>query len=151
VGKILGALLVVGAIVGIGVVVVVANKPKQISLENNTEEKKVEVVEPTEVVKEDEEVVGSGKIVDVTVEASNYKFSPSEVKVKKGDTIKLLFKSSGGIHDFVVDEFEVATNQLNDEEEEEVEFVAEKAGTFEYYCSVGNHRKMGMVGKLVVE
>lgn len=150
-GKILGALLVVGAIVGIGVVVVVANKPKQISLENNTEEKKVEVVEPTEVVKEDEEVVGSGKIVDVTVEASNYKFSPSEVKVKKGDTIKLLFKSSGGIHDFVVDEFEVATNQLNDEEEEEVEFVAEKAGTFEYYCSVGNHRKMGMVGKLVVE
>ena len=39
-----------------------------------------------------------------------------------------------------------ATGQID-----EVEFVVDKAGTFEYYCSVGNHRQMGMVGKLIVE
>jgi len=32
-----------------------------------------------------------------------------------------------------------------------VTFVADKTGTFEYYCSVGNHRAQGMVGKLIVE
>jgi plastocyanin len=29
--------------------------------------------------------------------------------------------------------------------------VADKKGTFEYYCSVGQHRALGMKGKLVVE
>lgn len=32
-----------------------------------------------------------------------------------------------------------------------VTFVADTLGTFEYYCSVGNHRAQGMVGNLVVE
>jgi uncharacterized cupredoxin-like copper-binding protein len=32
-----------------------------------------------------------------------------------------------------------------------VQFVADKTGTFEFYCSVGNHRQMGMVGTLVVQ
>ena len=55
------------------------------------------------------------------------------------------------MHDFMIDEFEVATNQIGDGEEEEMEFVADKIGTFEYYCSVGNHRAQGMKGKLIVE
>ena len=33
----------------------------------------------------------------------------------------------------------------------EVEFVASIAGTFEYYCSVGEHRAKGMKGNLIVE
>ena len=33
----------------------------------------------------------------------------------------------------------------------EVQFIADKAGTFEYYCFVGNHRQMGMVGTLTVK
>ena len=73
------------------------------------------------------------------------------MKVKKGDTVKIIFKNSEGFHDLVIDEFDVATNQIGAEEEDEVEFVADKAGTYEYYCSVGQHRKNGMVGKLVVE
>ncbi|MDO8658241.1 MAG: plastocyanin/azurin family copper-binding protein [Candidatus Levybacteria bacterium] len=34
-----------------------------------------------------------------------------------------------------------------------VEFTADTAGTFEYYCSVGNgyHKEQGMVGTLVIE
>lgn len=92
-----------------------------------------------------------GTVKEVTVTGVNFSFSPKEIKAKKGDTIKLIFKNSEGIHDFVIDEFEVATNQIGAEEEEEVEFVVDKTGTFEYYCSVGQHRKNGMVGKLIVE
>ena len=32
-----------------------------------------------------------------------------------------------------------------------VTFIADQEGSFEYYCSVGNHREEGMVGTLIVE
>ena len=101
-----------------------------------------------------EEVVAakdSGKTVEVTVEGSNYKFIPNVINTKKGDTVILIFKSTGAIHNLVIDEFGVETNKIGDGEEEEMEFVADKAGTFEFYCSVANHRAMGMTGKLTVE
>ncbi|HBC73124.1 MAG: Plastocyanin [Candidatus Amesbacteria bacterium GW2011_GWB1_47_19] len=94
---------------------------------------------------------GAVNIKKFTVEGSNYKFSPATIKVKKGDTVQLTFKSMDAIHDWSLDVFDAATNQIGEGEEEEIEFVAEKAGTFEFYCSVGNHRQMGMKGKFIVE
>jgi len=93
----------------------------------------------------------SAETVKFTVTAANFSYDLKQINVKKGDTVVVTFKNSEGFHDFKIDEFEVATNQIGAGEEEEVEFVADKAGTFEYYCSVGKHRQMGMVGKLIVE
>jgi plastocyanin len=73
------------------------------------------------------------------------------MSVKKGDTVKITFKNTGGFHDLKIDEFKVATKQLQGGASEVVTFVADKAGTFEYYCSVGNHRAMGMKGTLTVQ
>ena len=66
------------------------------------------------------------------------------------DTVKIIFKNAKGFHDWTLDEFNAATKQLTVGQSETIQFVADKAGTFEYYCSVGNHRQQGMVGKLVV-
>ena len=57
------------------------------------------------------------------------------------------------MHDWVIDEFSARAKQIQAGETDTVEFVANKKGTFEYYCSVGNgfHRQQGMVGKLIVE
>lgn len=55
------------------------------------------------------------------------------------------------MHDFVVDELKIKTAVINNGQEDFVEFTADKAGTFEFYCSVGNHRAMGMVGKITVQ
>jgi len=98
----------------------------------------------------EEKVVTSGKVVEVTVEGSNFKFSPTTITALRGDTVKLTFKSMGGIHNLVIDQFGVETSQLGEGEEEEVEFVVDKMGTFEYYCAVADHRAMGMTGKLIV-
>jgi nitrosocyanin len=87
----------------------------------------------------------------VTVDATNFKFNQTELKVKKGDKVKVVFNNKEGLHDFVLDEFNAKTKQLKAGESEIIEFTADKAGTFEYYCSVGQHRQMGMVGKLIVE
>jgi plastocyanin len=85
------------------------------------------------------------------VTGTAFKFSPAEIKVKKGDKVKIIFRNNGGTHDWVLDEFNVRTKQLQTGQTETVEFTADKTGTFEYYCSVGTHRQMGMKGKLIVE
>ncbi len=86
-----------------------------------------------------------------TVTGSNFAFAPKQLTVKKGDTVKITFVNSGGTHDFKIDEFNVETKKINGGQQDVVTFVANKAGTFEYYCSVGTHRQMGMVGKLIVQ
>ena len=88
---------------------------------------------------------------EFTVTGLNYSFDLKEIKVKEGDTVKVTFKNTEGFHDFRVDEFNAASKQIPAGSEDVITFVANKKGTFEYYCSVGQHRKMGMVGKLIVE
>jgi cytochrome c oxidase subunit II len=92
-----------------------------------------------------------GQVKSFTVTSSSFKFSPAEMRVKKGDRVKITLNNTQGFHDLTIDEFNVATKQINGVGTDVVEFVANKTGTFEYYCSVGNHRQMGMVGKLIVE
>jgi len=92
-----------------------------------------------------------GNVVTIEVNGTNFKFEPATINVSQGDTVKVVFTSTQGFHDFVIDEFDVKTKQLGQGESEEVTFVADKAGTFEFYCSVGNHRQMGMVGTLTVK
>jgi plastocyanin len=88
-------------------------------------------------------------VVDVT--GKNYAFSKKEIRVKEGDVVTIQFTSESGYHDWVVDEFKAATAKVRDGGKTSVTFTASKKGTFEYYCSVGSHRSMGMVGNLIVE
>lgn len=93
--------------------------------------------------------IGETKVFKIT--GQNFTFSQSEIKVKKGDRVKINFESTGGFHDWTVAEFNAKTSQVNTGGKASVEFVADKTGEFEYYCSVGQHRQMGMKGKLTVE
>ena len=86
-----------------------------------------------------------------TVTGKDFSFSPSEIKVNKGDMVKIAFNNADGFHDFVLDAFNVRTSRIQSGKSETVQFVADKAGTFEYYCSVGSHRQMGMKGNLIVQ
>lgn len=92
-----------------------------------------------------------GKEKAFTVVGNNFDFDVKEIKVKKGDTVKITFKNLEGFHDWRIDEFNAFTKQIGANNEDVISFVADKSGTFEYYCSVGQHRSMGMVGKLIVE
>lgn len=88
---------------------------------------------------------------EFTVHGGSYYFKPNQITVKKGDTVKLTFINDGGFHDFVINELNVKTDIIGSGKSQTVTFTADKAGTFQYYCSVGNHRAMGMVGTLVVQ
>lgn len=86
-----------------------------------------------------------------TVSGNNFAFDVKEIKVKKGDTVKIVFKNTTGFHDWVIDEFNARTQKIQGGQSETIQFVADKTGTFEYYCSVGTHRQQGMKGNLIVE
>lgn len=141
---------IVGLVVVVGGILMLKNsKTPSAKTQNIVDTNGEVIVEPTAAPTESAMV--EGQIKEFVVEGSPFKFTPKEMRVKKGDTVRVTFKNAQGTHDFVIDEFDVKTNQIGEGEEEEVEFIADKAGTFEYYCSVANHRAQGMVGKLVVE
>lgn len=87
----------------------------------------------------------------VTIEAGSFYYKPNVIKAKVGDKIKVVMTSKDMMHDFNIDELGVKIPVTKSGETNEVEFTATKAGTFEFYCSVGQHRKMGQVGTLTVE
>ncbi|PIR92655.1 hypothetical protein COU01_00545 [Candidatus Falkowbacteria bacterium CG10_big_fil_rev_8_21_14_0_10_44_15] len=99
---------------------------------------------PGEAAAEPEEVT-------VNVSGKKFAFTPSEIRVKRGQKVKIIFTNTEGFHDFVIDGFNARTPQINAGESATIEFIADKAGTFSYYCSVANHRQLGMEGKLIVE
>lgn len=89
--------------------------------------------------------------VTIAVHGGSFYFTPSEIRVKKGDNVKVVFTNDGGVHSFLLDAFGVKMDPIKLGETKIVVFVADKAGTFEYYCGVGEHRQMGQKGTLIVE
>ncbi len=98
---------------------------------------------------DDDVMVSETKTFNLT--GQNFAFSTAEIRVKKGDKVIINFESTGGFHDFTLDGYGIGTQSVNPGTPTSVEFVADQAGAFEYFCSVGNHRAMGMVGQLIVE
>lgn len=148
--RVLIFLLLVAALF-IGAYLIQRNTVRQKTTEmTSTLEERVEETRETTVTEDANENTES-KVVTIDVEAGSFYFLPTEIKVKLGDTVKIVLFNKDGFHDWVIDEFNAKTAQIQAGETTEVEFIADKAGTFEYYCSVGNHRQMGMKGNLIVE
>lgn len=100
---------------------------------------------------EEEDEDDTGEVREFTIDAFNFGYSMEEIRVNQGDTVVITLTNSDGFHDWVLDQFDASTAQIQEGETTSVSFVADAAGTYEYYCSVGNHRAQGMVGNLIVE
>ena len=93
----------------------------------------------------------TGAVHEIQVTASKYKFDPGEIHVKKGETVKLILTATDHDHGIKLDEFHI-NQKIQKGTPATVEFVADKAGTFSFKCSVFcgiGHG--GMKGKLIVE
>lgn len=103
------------------------------------------------MMKEDSEDAMMEGVVEVDMTGDDFRFSEDEITVNQGDTVKITLNAVDMPHDWVVDELDVRTDIADPGETVTVEFVAETAGEYEYYCSVGQHRANGMVGTLIVK
>jgi len=93
------------------------------------------------------------KDLTFNISGGSFFFTPNEIRVKQGDRVKIVFTNVGGTHNLMLPGFDVASKTIQTGESETLEFVADKKGTFEFYCEVGNgyHRQMGQIGVLLVE
>ncbi len=98
-----------------------------------------------------QEDTSTGEMKMFNISGENFVFDVKEMRVKEGDTVMIHFKSADGFHDLVIDAFNAKSERVRTGEVSMISFVANKKGTFEYYCSVGSHRANGMVGTLIVE
>jgi uncharacterized cupredoxin-like copper-binding protein len=114
----------------------------------NTQTDNTQVQAPTATQTE----VTASETKKFTVEGSEFAFSPQTIEVNKGDTVELSFKNTGAYpHDLVVGDLGVRTKIIKQGEMDTVSFLADKAGTYEFLCSVPGHSDKGMVGSLTVK
>ncbi|PIR59408.1 MAG: hypothetical protein COU69_00210 [Candidatus Pacebacteria bacterium CG10_big_fil_rev_8_21_14_0_10_56_10] len=90
----------------------------------------------------------------VVLELSNFEFSQPEIRVKRGQAVTVKVDSTQNVHDFVIDELDVRSERIFAGQTDSVTFTIpedfEQDEVF-FYCSVGNHRHLGMEGKLIIE
>jgi heme/copper-type cytochrome/quinol oxidase subunit 2 len=104
----------------------------------------------------------TGKVKDISMKAESWKFTPNVIEVNKGDLVRLHFSTAQdevalynghgfGIEGYNVNAFLLKGTQQN------VEFIADKPGTFTFRCTsfcsapeaaIENH--FNMVGKMIV-
>ena len=119
--------------------------------ESQEEAMKEDGVDESVVIDENSQIMEENEVRVIDVEAGSFYYKPEAIKVKKGETVRIVMKSVSMMHNFNIDELGVKLPIVQDGETGTVEFVADKTGTFEYYCSVGNHRAQGQVGVITVE
>ena len=94
---------------------------------------------------------GGEGVREIAMTAKKYEFSPSEIRARPGETIRLVITALDRKHGFKLDAFGV-DRQLPKGEAVTIEFTAIQAGTFPFKCSKFcgfGHGKMK--GELVVE
>jgi cytochrome c oxidase subunit 2 len=122
--------------------------------QNTTEPVTEPVIEEsttTDITSETETRLADGEVQIVEVEGGSFYYKPNEIRVRKGQPVKITLNSVDAMHDLVIDELDVKTEIVKSGESTEVEFTPNEVGDFEFYCSVGQHRANGMVGTLIVE
>jgi plastocyanin len=147
------AILGVVAIVAIVAFVMIqansgSNTPATVTPSPTPTPEAMEEVSPTPT---EEEVAPVEEVVEIDMEAGNFSFSPDEITVKLGQTVRITLTANDMQHNFSLEEFDVDSEIVAEGESTTIEFLADQVGEFEFYCGVGNHRAQGQVGTLIVE
>lgn len=86
--------------------------------------------------------------VTIAVSARNYVFSPSVIRVKKGQEVTIAFQSTGR-HTFTVKGLGISKSLPGGLAS--LTFTATKSGEFELICAIPGHKERGMKGKVIVQ
>ncbi len=91
------------------------------------------------------------EIMEVDLIAKKFEFSPDTITVEQGVKVVINAKSIDVAHGFSLPDFNI-NERLEPNQEVRIEFVADKKGTFSFFCSVPCGSGHGsMRGKLIVQ
>lgn len=100
----------------------------------------------------EDEMMEEGRVI--SMEMGGFYYEPNVIEAEAGETITVEVENVDGFHDFVIDELDVATEQINEGNTVTATFTIPEDASgaeYEFYCSVGNHSEQGMVGTLMVK
>jgi uncharacterized cupredoxin-like copper-binding protein len=89
----------------------------------------------------------------VDVSATEFKFDPANPKIEKAGVVAFKVTNDGQtVHALEVEgpKGEVETSTIEPGKSETLKADLSKAGSYEWYCPVGNHREQGMEGTVSV-
>ena len=91
-------------------------------------------------------------VSDITVNASEFSFSPSTIVVRAGENLTITLKNTGKMpHDLSISDLKVKTKVLQPGQSETITVKPAKAGMYEIICTVPGHAAKGMRGLLMVQ
>ena len=94
--------------------------------------------------------VAALETLPLKVVATDLTFDLKEIKATAGQRVDLTLENRGLIeHDLTIDALQ-AKVLARPGQSVKGSFVAQKGGTYEFYCSIPGHKEAGMVGKLLV-
>lgn len=73
----------------------------------------------------------TGETKEITVDAKNFQFTPSDIQLHPGDTVKLTLHNSQGVHGLAIPGLNV-----NIKNGETATFTVDKAGRYDFNCSI---------------
>jgi len=80
-----------------------------------------------------------------------FTFEPKELKFAAGKPVKLVLDNKGALdHDLVIEALKVKIT-AKPNASESVTFTPDKAGSYDFECSVVGHKEAGMKGKATVQ
>lgn len=89
----------------------------------------------------------TGETKEFTIEAKNFEFDLKEIKVNKGDTVKIKLKNTQGMHAVQIEGYDVEI-----QDGKTISFVVDQTGEFKYVCSIFcGTGHADMTGTLIVE
>ncbi|MDY6789507.1 MAG: cupredoxin domain-containing protein [Candidatus Nanohaloarchaea archaeon] len=87
----------------------------------------------------------------ITVEGTEYSYSPSSIELEKGQKVKVVFKNVGSIaHDIKFGKAGIKTEVIQAGKTDTITFTAPETGTYSFWCTVPGHRSAGMEGEMHV-
>ncbi len=94
-------------------------------------------------------VTATGRVVEIEVRAKENRWiwEPADIRVKAGDLVKLkIFNEDNYDHGFAIEAFGI-NKRLFPRRQTDIEFIASRTGSFQYYCSVpcgeGHYEQIG--------
>jgi heme/copper-type cytochrome/quinol oxidase subunit 2 len=86
----------------------------------------------------------------ITIDATQYQFTPGRVRVNRGDRVVITLTASDVVHGFYLDGYGLKT-RVEPGIAQQIEFVADRPGKFRYRCLVScGPLHPFMIGELVV-
>lgn len=147
-------LAIVGIIVLIGGFIALSGNDNDDSSNNqSTATSQNEATPTTPDNNEEKQSMVNNSDVTVDIIGRNFEFSQNEITANPGDVVTVNYSVDGGSHDFVIDELDVQSEVIGSSDTTTVTFTVpeDAAGqTYAFYCSIGNHRSLGMEGQIVI-